>query len=96
LIQVKKAIEIYGQVGGMDLLSCLQMNSRHIAAGERILARQREIVAALEEGGHDTTEARKLLEQFEELQVMHISDGERLKKELRSGARTRVVALASP
>jgi hypothetical protein len=43
-------------------------------------------VAALEDGGHDTTEARKLLEQFEEVQVMHINDGERLKEELRSGA----------
>jgi hypothetical protein len=70
----------------MDLISRLQMNSRHIAAGERSLVRQREIVAALENGGHDTTEARKLLEQFEELQNMHISDRERLKNELRSGA----------
>lgn len=48
--------------------------------------RQREIVAELERDGHDVSEARKLLVQFEELQAMHVADRDRLIDELAAAA----------
>jgi arginine repressor len=54
----------------------------HIILGERHIVRQRELVAELEQKGHDTTEAKRLLAEFEELQVMHLADCDRLRREL--------------
>jgi arginine repressor len=60
----------------------LALVERLIAAGERQIARQREIVAQLEHDGHDISEATKLLDQLEQLQALHIADRDRLRKEL--------------
>jgi hypothetical protein len=54
----------------------------HIAVGKRHIARQRALVAKLERDGHDPTEARRLLDSFEELQAMHIAGRDRLQREL--------------
>ena len=55
---------------------------RHVDEGHRHVAHQREIVASLERDGNDTTQARALLAQFEELQAMFIADRDRLLREL--------------
>ena len=54
----------------------------HISLGERHIARQRELVSELERGPYDTTEARLLLANFEEVQKMHVVDRDRLRREL--------------
>jgi hypothetical protein len=43
---------------------------RHIAKGEALINRQRQIVSELERDGHDTRPARALLTQFLESQAM--------------------------
>jgi hypothetical protein len=68
------------------LLSRLAMTERHIAAGERHVARQREIVAELERhsGGNPETSkvAKELLQSFEMTQARHLEDRERLRRAL--------------
>ena len=58
------------------------MARRHVATGEQNVARQREIVATLERGGHNSLVAKSLLASFEELQNMHIAHRDRLEKAL--------------
>ncbi len=62
----------------------LALAERHVADGERVVARQRAIVAELERDGHDATaaQARQLLAQFEELLALHVGDRDRLRREL--------------
>ena len=55
---------------------------RHIEIGHRNVARQREIVAELGRDGYDTTLARDLLANFEELQLIHIADRDRVLQKL--------------
>ena len=54
----------------------------HVRQGEVHLARQRQLIAALERDGHDTTQAERLLTTFEETQALHIADCKRLTEEL--------------
>ncbi len=58
----------------------LAQAERHVEQGYAIIARQREIVAALERGGHNTREAIELLADFENIQKTHVSDRDRLLK----------------
>ncbi len=67
------------------LLEHLAKANEHVLLGERHVRRQRELVAELERDGHDTTGARKLLEQFEKLQAMHEADRDRIERELEGG-----------
>ena len=60
----------------------LAIAEEHIANGERILARQRNVVEELESGGHDSESARRLLQIFEKLQAGHIADRDRLRRAL--------------
>jgi hypothetical protein len=60
----------------------LALAERHVTEGERHVAEQRERVFILAKGGHDTTEASRLLQQFEDLQALHVADRDRLKLEL--------------
>jgi hypothetical protein len=53
----------------------------HVALGDRHLSRQREIIARLARGGHDTAAAVALLKQFEEIQELHCAHRDRLIKE---------------
>ena len=58
------------------------MARRHVAKGETLIARQREIVARLERGGHSSLEAKRLLASFEEIQNLHVAHLDRLDKAL--------------
>lgn len=60
----------------------LAQAEEHISLGERHIAQQRELVARLERDGHDSTEASNLLDNFEELQAVHIAHRDRLCREL--------------
>jgi hypothetical protein len=60
----------------------LELAERHVAEGERHLARQREIVAELAGDGHDLASAKSLLAQFEAMQRSHIEDRDRIRAEL--------------
>jgi chromosome segregation ATPase len=54
----------------------------HVAIGMEHIGRQREIVTQLEREGRDVAQARALLEQFEQLQEMHVTDRDRLLRSL--------------
>lgn len=54
----------------------------HIAQGERHIARQLDLIREMEERGHDVTEARRLLAQFQDTQRIHVADRDRLLKDL--------------
>jgi hypothetical protein len=73
--------------GKMDQMKLdhLAQARRHVAIGERHIARQRELVIELERDGHDASSAKQLLVQFEELQALHIADRDRLEQELAAG-----------
>ncbi|MGE3873589.1 MAG: hypothetical protein AB7F74_11600 [Parvibaculaceae bacterium] len=64
------------------ILDHLALAERHVAQGRQHIAQQKQIIIALESGGHDTTEAKRLLLNFEDVQKMHLADRDRLKKEL--------------
>jgi hypothetical protein len=51
---------------------------RHIARGVVHLARQRELIAELDRAGHDTEEARAILDSLMETQALHQQHRERL------------------
>lgn len=54
----------------------------HVAKGDQHLARQQELIAKLKRHGRDTADAEGLLKLFEELQVVHVADRDRLLREL--------------
>ncbi|MFZ5672597.1 MAG: hypothetical protein ACOZAM_06495 [Pseudomonadota bacterium] len=64
------------------LIDHLAQAERHVAEGRKHIARQVDIIINLENLGHDTATARSLLANFEAIQQMHISDRDRLKREL--------------
>jgi hypothetical protein len=60
----------------------LEMAERHVSQGLRCVARQIELIEKLELGRHDTSEANRLLRQFQDVLELHIHDRNRLRKEL--------------
>jgi propanediol utilization protein len=58
----------------------LKQAEEHVALGERHIKRQREIVAELHGHGHNTEESRRLLQQFEEIQTLHVEGRDRLRR----------------
>ena len=62
----------------------LAMAERHIASGNRVITRQRQLINQLEADGHDIRAARSLLARFEDLQASHLADRDRLIKEISS------------
>lgn len=64
------------------VLAHLAKAKEHIELGEQHVRRQRELVSELERDGHDATNARELLAQFEHLLAMHRADRDRLLREL--------------
>ena len=64
------------------LLAHLAQANEHVEMGERHVGRQRELVAELDRDGHSTTEAKKLLKQFEQMLAMHKSDRDRIERDL--------------
>lgn len=67
------------------LLEHLAQAERHVDEGERHLAQQRAHVDELERDGHDSSVARELLRTMERTQVLHLSDRERMRRELDDG-----------
>lgn len=60
----------------------LEEAERHVAQGRRHIAEQEERITDLAREGHDTTGARKLLDNFYVTQMMHIQHRDRIRKEL--------------
>jgi hypothetical protein len=63
------------------LIQHLALAQDHVEAGPRHIAKQQEIFKRLEKGGHDATGAKRLLAQFDQVQVTRIIDCNRLTKE---------------
>jgi hypothetical protein len=63
-------------------LSHLEQAERHVAQGKRHIAEQEERIAEIARRGHDTAEARKLLDNFYASQVQHVQHRDRILKEL--------------
>lgn len=61
----------------------LVMAQQRAAEGRHHIARQEALVASLDELGHDTTNARKVLATLRDTQILHEQDVERLLRELR-------------
>jgi len=55
---------------------------RHIKQGEDHIERQFEVIARLESAGLDTTEAKRLLAEFEKLLAIDIATRDRVREEL--------------
>jgi hypothetical protein len=64
------------------ILDHLAIAERHVTEGLRHISHQKQIIIDLTNGGHDTSIARSLLDDFEDVLKMHIADRDRLKKEL--------------
>jgi len=62
--------------------SDLEMARRHIATGEKVIDRQRALIADLESAGSDAADARALLTTFVEAQWLHVEHLERLENRL--------------
>jgi hypothetical protein len=65
------------------LLTQLAQIKRHIAKGQQQIKQQSAIVAGLDEYGRDSTNARHLLVQFEEMLAFYTTDRDQLLRELR-------------
>lgn len=63
-------------------LAHLQEAERHVAVGERHIAEQERRIAELDRDGHDTKQARELLETFRTLQAEHLAHRDHILKEL--------------
>ena len=55
---------------------------RHVARGKRHIAEQEQRIAELDRDGHDTTQARRLLQNFRDLQVQHVEHRDHILREL--------------
>ncbi|MGV7216976.1 hypothetical protein [Bradyrhizobium sp. UFLA05-112] len=55
---------------------------RHIALGERHIARQIEIIDVLGRGGHPTELATQVLDTYRELLITHLAHRDYIRKEL--------------
>ncbi len=62
----------------------LALAEEHVAKSQKHIARQQELVAELERHRHTRVaeEAKRLLAQFLELDVLHVAHRDRLKQEL--------------
>ncbi|HEY5817312.1 MAG TPA: hypothetical protein VIU14_02775 [Mesorhizobium sp.] len=56
----------------------LEMAERYVAMGERHILRQREVISEMKERGESTYAACRLLQNFEDMQVQHIANRDRL------------------
>jgi len=83
LSEDKRTAEAQGSLMNLGaILDQLVFALRRITEGERIIARQHEIITSLERTGLDTSETKAVLRQFEELLGMLFADRNRLRNEL--------------
>jgi hypothetical protein len=71
----------------MDLqmtLAHLAEAERHVALGERHIARQIEIIHALAHAGHPTELAGNVLDTYRQLQTSHLEHRDLIRKELKT------------
>jgi hypothetical protein len=89
LSEDKRMAEAQGSLLDLGvILDQLVFALRQITEGERIIARQHQIIASLEGTGLDTSETKAVLRQFEELLGMLLADRNRLRKELAASSKT--------
>lgn len=55
-----------------------------VAHGERLIARQKKVIAKLQAESRPTADARELLKTFEVMQRLHVADRDRLIQDLRA------------
>ena len=60
----------------------LELANKHVAGGQRRVDAQLQLVIRLERDGHDTFQARWLLEQFEQILALQIENRDRIVQEL--------------
>ncbi len=65
-----------------QIIDHLTLCERHIKRGEEHIAGQIELIARLEDHGHDTTEARRLLGEFQQLLEVDLATRDRLRGQL--------------
>jgi hypothetical protein len=69
----------------MDLATMLEQlreADRHVVFGERLIARQRELLGLLQRDGHDTREAEEVMRVLEKSQELHVSGRDRIRTEI--------------
>jgi hypothetical protein len=77
------AASIWGLAMDREMeLRHLEQAERHVVEGARRIAEQEERVDDLARNGHDTTEARKLLNNFYASQAQHIQHRDLIRKML--------------
>ena len=64
------------------LLQHLAQAERHVARGNEHISRQETLIAKMDRHGHDTVDARKLLDTLRKTQALHRQDVGRLLREL--------------
>ena len=69
---------------------------RDIAASAGRIAKQQEIIAKLDAGGRDTTEAVRKLANFERVHALRIASHRRIIRELRSADQVSPLSLRRP
>ena len=78
-------------LGGMNrefVEKGLAQAERHVAEGEAILARQRVAIVASERIGGNVARFKELLCFFEDSQRVHVTDRDRLRKDLENAPRS--------
>jgi hypothetical protein len=84
-------LAVRGMFDGMDrefLEKALVTAERHVARGEALITRQRATIVALERTGHNVALAKECLCVFEQCQSLHVSDRDRLRKDLQNANRS--------
>ena len=60
----------------------LREAERHVVEGERHIAEQEARLAEIDRDGHDTTQARRLLDNFRAVQTQHVAHRDFILKRL--------------
>ena len=63
-------------------LSALNLAQEHVAKGERLIARQKGLIAGLASRGADVSQYESLLATFEDIQRFHLTHRDRLARNL--------------
>jgi hypothetical protein len=63
----------------------LELANKHVADGQKRIEAQLALVARLERDGHDTVQAKSLLQQFEETLTLQLETRNRIVQELGEG-----------
>ena len=67
----------------------LELAREHVALGQKLVERQRQLVADLQHDGHPSEIARKMLAVFENVQKMHVENRDMILSEIADTERRR-------